>query len=136
MTTRGDRPLVGVGVAVVDEGRILLVRRGNEPGLGLWAVPGGKVDRGERLVDAAAREVEEETGLTVEIGDLVWAGEHISDHGHIVLIDFLGKVIGGVLVAGDDADQAEWVPLEKVREYPLTDTMYDLIEVLLSRPRS
>jgi ADP-ribose pyrophosphatase YjhB (NUDIX family) len=136
MTTRGDRPLVGVGVAVVDEGRILLVRRGNEPGRGLWAVPGGKVDRGERLVDAAAREVEEETGLTVEIGDLVWAGEHISDHGHIVLIDFLGKVIGGVLVAGDDADQAEWVPLEKVREYPLTDTMYDLIEVLLSRPRS
>jgi len=123
-------------VAVVDEGRILLVRRGNEPGRGLWAVPGGKVDRGERLVDAAAREVEEETGLTVEIGDLVWAGEHISDHGHIVLIDFLGKVIGGVLVAGDDADQAEWVPLEKVREYPLTDTMYDLIEVLLSRPRS
>jgi ADP-ribose pyrophosphatase YjhB (NUDIX family) len=123
-------------VALVDEGRILLVRRGNEPGRGLWAVPGGKVDRGERLVDAAAREVEEETGLTVEIGDLVWAGEHISDHGHIVLIDFLGKVIGGVLVAGDDADQAEWVPLEKVREYPLTDTMYDLIEVLLSRPRS
>lgn len=123
-------------MAVVDEGRILLVRRGNEPGRGLWAVPGGKVDRGERLVDAAAREVEEETGLTVEIGDLVWAGEHISDHGHIVLIDFLGKVIGGVLVAGDDADQAEWVPLEKVREYPLTDTMYDLIEVLLSRPRS
>jgi len=136
MTTRGDRPLVGVGVAVVDEGKILLVRRGHEPGRGLWAVPGGKVDRGERLVEAAAREVEEETGLTVEIGDLVWAGEHISDHGHIVLIDFLGKVVGGVLVAGDDADQAEWVLLEEARDYPLTDTMYDLIEVLLSRPRS
>jgi mutator protein MutT len=136
MTTKSERPLVGVGVAVIDHGRILLVRRANDPGRGLWAVPGGKVDIGERLTEAAAREVREETGLLVEIGELVWAGEHISDQMHIVLIDFLGTLIGGDLAAGDDADRAEWVPLERVGDYPLTETMYDLVAVLHSRSRS
>ena len=136
MTTRNDRPLVGVGVAVVDQGRILLVRRANDPGRGLWAVPGGKVEMGERLTEAAAREVREETGLIVEVGELVWAGEHISDQVHIVLIDFLGTLIGGDLAAGDDADRAEWVPLANAVDYPLTETMYELVAVLLSRARS
>ena len=136
MTTRSDRPLVGVGVAVIDQGRILLVRRANDPGRGLWAVPGGKVDLGERLTEAAAREVREETGLHVEVGELIWAGEHISDQVHIVLIDFLGTLIGGDLAAGDDADRAEWVPLENAADYPLTETMYELVAVLLSRAHS
>ena len=128
--------MVGVGVAVIDQGRILLVRRANDPGRGLWAVPGGKVDMGERLTEAAAREVREETGLLVEVGELVWAGEHISDQVHIVLIDFLGTLIGGDLAAGDDADRAEWVPLENAVDYRLTPTMYELVAVLLSRTRS
>jgi mutator protein MutT len=136
MTTRSDRPLVGVGVAVIDEGRILLVRRANDPGRGLWAVPGGKVEVGERLTEAAAREVREETGLLVEVGQLIWAGEHISDQVHIVLIDFLGTLIGGNLAAGDDADRAEWVPLEQAVDFPLTETMYELVAVLISRARS
>jgi ADP-ribose pyrophosphatase len=136
MTTRSDRPLVGVGVAVIDQGRILLVRRANDPGRGLWAVPGGKVEVGERLTEAAAREVREETGLLVEVGQLIWAGEHISDQVHIVLIDFLGTLIGGNLAAGDDADRAEWVPLEQAVDFPLTETMYELVAVLISRARS
>jgi ADP-ribose pyrophosphatase YjhB (NUDIX family) len=131
-----EPPLVGVGVVLVEEGRVLLVQRGHEPAKGMWAVPGGKVSRGETLRAAAAREALEETGLVVEIGEVVWAGEHISDHGHIVLIDFLGLVMGGTLRAGDDADRAEWVSLDEAGGYPLTTTMYELIDVLRHRAPS
>lgn len=112
------------------ERRILLVKRGREPGKGLWAVPGGKVRVGEALEEAARREVLEETGLDVAIGDVIWVGESIGPHGHLVLIDFLGTVEGGRLVAADDADEAEWVSIDDFDDYPLTPTMYDLMERL------
>jgi acetyl-CoA carboxylase carboxyl transferase subunit beta len=128
--TTADIPLVGVGVVVVDQGRILLVRRGRDPGRGLWAVPGGKVSWGEPLKAAAAREVAEETGLEVEVGGLAWVGEHISEGHHIVLIDFHGSVIGGSLRHGDDADEVAWVALEDTSGLALTPTMHQLLDTL------
>ena len=125
-----ERPRVGVGVAIVRDGQILLVKRRNEPGKGLWAVPGGKVEYGETLRDAAAREVKEETGLDVVVGPLIWSGESIGAHGHIVLIDFLGSVLGGELAASDDAEQVLWVDVEKADELALTPTMHDLLAKL------
>jgi ADP-ribose pyrophosphatase YjhB (NUDIX family) len=112
---------------IVDSGRILLVKRANEPGRGLWAVPGGKVSLGETLTEAARREALEETGLDVEIGSVVWVGESITEHGHIVLIDFRCQVLGGELKAGDDADEARWVDVAEAALMPLTPTMYDLL---------
>jgi ADP-ribose pyrophosphatase YjhB (NUDIX family) len=127
-----ERPVVGVGVAVVDDGRLLLVQRGREPGRGLWAVPGGNVEFGEPMREAARREVAEETGLDVEVGDVVWVGEFLEGAPHIVLIDFEGTVVGGDLGAADDADDVRWVPLDEATEYPLTPTMYHLVDTLRS----
>ncbi len=127
-------PVPGVGVAVVDDDRILLVRRGRDPGKGLWAVPGGKVRLGETLREAARREVLEETGLDVDVGQVIWAGESIGPGSppewHYTLIDFVGRVKGGRLAAGDDAAEVRWVPVSDAGRLPLTPTMYELVEAL------
>lgn len=117
-------------MVVVEDGRILLVKRAREPRRGRWAVPGGKVRFGETMSDAAAREALEETGLEVIVGDRVWVGEIIEEGLHLVIVDFMAEVAGGILRAGDDADRAEWVAVSEVREYPLTTTMYDLLDTL------
>lgn len=127
-----ETPIVGVGVVVIDGGRLLVVRRGGDPGRGLWAVPGGKVQRGETLREAAAREALEETGLVVDVGDVAWVGEHIDGDHHIVLIDFFAEIAGGELAAGDDAADVAWVPIQDPGDIPLTLTMHRLLDTLRS----
>ena len=132
---RPSYPKAAVGVVVIENGRLLLIERANDPHRGRWAVPGGKVEWGESLTDAAAREAEEETGLVVDIGDVVWVGEAMSprsdvpDH-HNILIDFRATVVGGVLSAGSDAAAAAFVPMVEARQLPLTPTMQELLNCI------
>jgi len=109
-----ETPLVGVGAVVVKEGRVLLIRRGNEPMKGHWTLPGGLVELGEPLLAAVAREVREETGLTVEPLELIELLDRIHRQGervryHYVIADYLCRVVGGQLQAASDADAAKWV---------------------------
>ncbi len=107
-------PLVGVGAVVVDQGRVLLVRRGREPLKGHWTLPGGMLELGEPVTAGVVREVLEETGLTVEALELVELVDRIYREGervryHYVIADYLCRVTGGRLRAGSDADEARWV---------------------------
>jgi ADP-ribose pyrophosphatase YjhB (NUDIX family) len=107
-------PLVGVGAVVVDEGRVLLVRRGTEPLRGQWSLPGGLLELGESLTNGVVREVREETGLIVEPVELIELLDRIYREGervryHYVIADYLCRVAGGVLKAASDADAARWV---------------------------
>ena len=98
------------------EGRVLLVRRAHEPSLGLWSIPGGRVEPGESAREAARREVREETGLDVEVGDLVAT----VDLGPYVVDDFAAHVVGGTLVAGDDASEVAFVSASEMAALPLS----------------
>jgi len=109
-----ETPLMGVGAVVVDEGCVLLVRRGTEPLKGQWSLPGGLVELGEPLLDAVVREVREETGLTVQPLELIEVLDRIHRQGervqyHYVVADYLCRVTGGELRAASDADEARWV---------------------------
>lgn len=109
-----ESPLVGVGAVVVDEGRVLLVKRGAEPLKGQWSLPGGLVELGESLIDAIVREVREETGLTVEPIELIELLDRIHRQEervryHYVIADYLCRVVSGKLLAASDADAVRWV---------------------------
>ena len=128
-------PIPGVGVVIVDDRkRLLMVQRGQGAGVGLWAVPGGKVRWGETWEDAAQREAREETGLDVEIGGVAWVGEAVGPGQppawHFALVDYWAEVVGGELRAGDDAADVEWVPLDQIADYPMVSTMCSLLEIL------
>ncbi len=107
-------PLVGVGAVVVHENRVLLVRRGSEPLKGHWTLPGGVLEVGVTLDAGVAREVREETGLQVEVVELVEILDRIHRDGervryHYVIADYLCRVTGGELRAASDADAVRWV---------------------------
>ncbi len=121
-------PTVAVGGIVFDDaGRVLVIERGRPPGVGLWTVPGGKLELGETLAQAVAREVREETGLVVEVGALACVVERVGDGYHYVILDYLARVIGGSLAAADDVRGARFVSEAELAALPVTD---GLLEVL------
>ena len=130
-----ERPIVGVGAVVLDDdGRVLLVKRANEPLKGEWSLPGGAVDVGETLENGIRREVREETGIEIEVGPIVDVLDRIRhDAGgrvqfHYVLIDFLCRSRGGVLQSATDAEQAAWVACSELRHYGVANATITVIE--------
>jgi mutator protein MutT len=107
-------PMMSVGAVIVEAGRVLLVRRGKEPMKGHWTLPGGMLEVGESLIEGVIREVKEETGLTVEVLELIELLDRIHREEtrvryHYVIADYLCRVVGGQLQAASDADAARWV---------------------------
>ena len=122
-------PVVAVaGIVFDDAGRVLLVERGKPPGMGLWTVPGGRLEGSETLAQAVAREVREETGLIVEVGPLACVVERMGDDYHFVILDYLARVIGGALAPGDDARGAKFVAREDLASLPLTDGLVEVLD--------
>ena len=109
-------PVPAVGVVCLRDDSVLLIRRGTPPRQGEWSLPGGRIEPGERAVDAALRELREETGVEAEITGLIDVVDGLFPEAgrHYVLVDYAVRWISGEPVAGDDAKEARFVALDEV----------------------
>ena len=126
-----DQPIVGVGGVILNDGKVLLEKRKNEPGRGKWTIPGGLVELGETLERAVVREVEEETCLEcikeeiprlIDVVDNIDLDENGRVKYHFVIADYLVKVKGSQFKVASDAEDLMWVPLGDVEEFDLTSS--------------
>jgi 8-oxo-dGTP diphosphatase len=136
-----DAPLVGVGAIIIEADRVVLVRRGHPPLAGEWSIPGGVLEVGETLREAAVREALEETGLRVEVGELLGVYDRILRDAdkrpryHYVLIDFLCWKIAGEFQAADDAAEARWFTRAEVAGLGLPEETADVIRMGFEKSR-
>jgi len=132
-----DRPIVGVGAVVIDGESALVVRRATEPLKGQWSMPGGMLELGEKLRDGLAREVLEETGLKVEVGevldvfDSIFPDEEGRTQYHYVLIDYRCTVRGGTAKAGSDVSEVRWVTSQEINELGMKEVTVGVIRKAL-----
>lgn len=140
-----QQPLVGVGAVIVEDGRVLLIKRGKAPLLGEWSIPGGMLELGETLRQGAEREALEETGLVVRAIDLLGVFDRIvpdsivSDPAtpdemkrmlyHYVLIDFLCQRISGDVLAAGDAADARWFTPQEVAKISLPEDTRNIVQL-------
>ena len=128
MSGRAGRVACAGAIVLDGAGRLLLIRRGREPGRGLWSLPGGRCEPGEDAAAAAVRETYEETGLEVTAGRLVGRVERPGPGGITYLIDDLAcTVTGGTLRAGDDADDARWIGAAELTALPVTEGLLEAL---------
>ena len=135
-------PLIGVGLIIIEDDRVALVKRAHPPIQGQWSIPGGVLEVGELVREAAIREAREETGLIVEPGELLGVFDRVLRDAekrvqyHYVLIDFLCRRVGGEFVAASDAAEVRWFTREELRALNLAQDTQAVIEkgfVKLSR---
>jgi 8-oxo-dGTP diphosphatase len=136
-----ERPIVGVGAVIVQDGKIVLIRRRYEPLAGQWSLPGGTLELGETLEAGTAREMLEETGLVVDVGPVIEVFDRIKldetrrVRYHFVLVDYLCWPVSGELRAGSDVDAAVLVAPQDLGPYHLTPKATAVIERALQLAR-
>jgi len=128
-----EKPLVGVGILIQRGNKYLLIKRAAEPDKGLWSVPGGMVELGEKASEAAAREVLEETGLVVDVVKVLDVIDKIiidedNVKFHFVIVDYIAEYRRGELKASSDALDARWVTVEEFKDYELSPTLIVLLK--------
>jgi ADP-ribose pyrophosphatase YjhB (NUDIX family) len=136
-----DRPIVGVGGIVVQNERVLLVRRAKAPRTGEWSIPGGMLELGEKLCDGVEREIEEETGLRVkservlDVFDSIVSDSTGKIQYHYALIDYLCSVLGGELRAASDVSEVRWATFEEVQRLVTREMTIGVIRQGLNEAR-
>lgn len=118
-----------MGAVVVEDDRLLLIRRGHGPAAGEWSVPGGRVERGELLAEAVVRELAEETALEGVCGELLGWVERVDDEHHFVILDFVVDLLDpeATPTAGDDAAEVAWVPIDQVADHRLVEGLAEFL---------
>jgi 8-oxo-dGTP diphosphatase len=147
-----ERPIVGVGGVVIEEGRALLIRRGNEPLMGQWSIPGGTLELGETLAEGTARELKEETGLEVRVLGMIEAFDRINfgrgadetwttmeerrrPRFHFVIVDYLCERVSGEAIAGGDVTDVAWASEDDLEKFALTPTATRVLRKAFSMVR-
>jgi 8-oxo-dGTP diphosphatase len=127
------KPELAVSAAIFRDGKVLLVRRAGQPSMGLWTLPGGRVEVGETLLDAVQREVMEETTLTIAVIGLagyreVILAEAVGDRGrHFVILPFAARYVAGDVTLNDELDDARWVTIDEIGDLPTTEGLKGIL---------